>query len=362
MVQTTTKGILHFEDLEPKMFEKMYLDILVASKKYEDIRWYGLGGSDGGIDIKFTSIEDGLKYFAQCKRYKALSASGLKKIVDRIVKDAIDYKGQILWVISSCEISKKAYDSFEQYAIEKGFKKAYYKGRGILDSELHTLHSKILHRYFGIDYADEEKLLIKRIDDKKRGVKEVNDKLLRTFENLNSKRLLHLCQNPELRFVSSELIIKSLFDKVYPDSNDDEEPSTWFKTWSYDKYNEGIEIHMYAYTYAKIYLDQICNWYTGTNKPNGIPLLELKVNIIGRIPYYNIIDIEEDGDMFYGFPIITCRFDGEYGPIESTHFEFRDDELHLRIRFEEGKKVLIGQCEVDKLLQSQLVKMIDCNV
>lgn len=67
MYQTTTKSILHFEDLEPKLFEKMYLDMLVACGKYEDIKWFGLNGCDEGIDIKYTSIETGGKFFVQCK-------------------------------------------------------------------------------------------------------------------------------------------------------------------------------------------------------------------------------------------------------------------------------------------------------
>ena len=167
-----------------------------------------------------------------------------------------------------------------------------------------------------------------------------------------------LCQKPELRFASSELLIKSLFDRVYPESNDDNKPSTWFKTWSYNLYNEGIEIHMYAYTYAKIYIDNNLNWYLSTDKPASTPLLELKVNIIGRIPFYNIVDIEENGDMYYDFPIVTCRFNEDFGPIKSIHYEFRDDESNMRISFEKGKKPLISPYDINKLLNSKLVKKV----
>lgn len=358
MYQTTTKNILHFEDLEPKLFEKMYLDMLVACGKYENIKWFGLNGCDEGIDIKYTSIETGGKFFAQCKRYNKLSAAPLKRIIDRIIKDAVDYQGHTIVVVTSCEITKQAHDAYEQYALEKGFGKALFKGRGLIDAELHNVYPKILSRYFGIENHEDEQFAIKQIEDKKHGEELVVKKLLCKFGPLSGEQLMTLCQKPELRFASSELLIKSLFDKVYPESNDDNKPSTWFKTWSYNLYNEGIEIHMYAYTYAKIYIDNNLNWYLSTDKPASTPLLELKVNIIGRIPFYNIVDIEENGDMYYDFPIVTCRFNEDFGPIKSIHYEFRDDESNMRISFEKGKKPLISPYDINKLLNSKLVKKV----
>lgn len=46
-----TKGILHFEDLDPKMFEAMCCNIIVESGLYDDIRPYGIDGADEGVDI-----------------------------------------------------------------------------------------------------------------------------------------------------------------------------------------------------------------------------------------------------------------------------------------------------------------------
>lgn len=44
MFQSTTKGILHFEDLDPKMFEAMCCNIIVESGLFDDIRPYGIEG------------------------------------------------------------------------------------------------------------------------------------------------------------------------------------------------------------------------------------------------------------------------------------------------------------------------------
>ena len=69
MFQSTTKGLLHFEDLDPKMFEVMYRNILDTSENYEpEIKSYGIEGSDDGVDILCIEKSSKLKNFIQCKR------------------------------------------------------------------------------------------------------------------------------------------------------------------------------------------------------------------------------------------------------------------------------------------------------
>ena len=51
---------LHFEDLEPSMFEKMILEILDFSGMYKDIRHYGKKGADQGVDIYCKEKDSGL--------------------------------------------------------------------------------------------------------------------------------------------------------------------------------------------------------------------------------------------------------------------------------------------------------------
>ncbi len=38
MFQSTTKGVLHFEDLSPQQFEDLYRNILHITGDYQDIR------------------------------------------------------------------------------------------------------------------------------------------------------------------------------------------------------------------------------------------------------------------------------------------------------------------------------------
>ena len=68
MFQSMTKGILHFEDLDPKMFEAMCCNIIVESGLYDDIRPYGIDGADEGVDIFCVEKKSQLHCFFQCKR------------------------------------------------------------------------------------------------------------------------------------------------------------------------------------------------------------------------------------------------------------------------------------------------------
>jgi hypothetical protein len=59
MFQSTTKGVLHFEDLSPQQFEDLYRNILHITGDYQDIRAYGIKGSDDGVDIFCTEKAPG---------------------------------------------------------------------------------------------------------------------------------------------------------------------------------------------------------------------------------------------------------------------------------------------------------------
>lgn len=158
MFQSTTKGILHFEDLDPQMFEAMCCNIIEESGLFDDIRPYGIEGADEGVDIFCVEKKSQLHCFFQCKRYQHLSTSDLYKIVDRIIKGKNNFEGQSLFVITSCDVSKKAHEDFETYAKEKGFSKTIVIGRTLLDCKLHQeKYRAIKERFFGNDLEKEKR-------------------------------------------------------------------------------------------------------------------------------------------------------------------------------------------------------------
>ncbi len=137
MFQSTTKGVLHFEDLSPQQFEDLYRNILHITGDYQDIRAYGIKGSDDGVDIFCTEKATGLNFFIQCKRYKNLHLADLKKIVNRIIEGNNDYQGHVISVVATCDISRDAREGYKSYALDKGFAKAFFIGLRELDDMLH---------------------------------------------------------------------------------------------------------------------------------------------------------------------------------------------------------------------------------
>ena len=344
MSQTITKGLLHFEDLEPKLFEYLYRNILVTSDDYEpDIKSYGIKGSDEGVDILCVEKESKLKHFIQCKRYKNLNLSQLKKIVDRIIKsNKNDYKGNVMCVVSSCDIRRDTEDNFEKYAIEKGFSKAIFHGQTYLDSLLHLeKYESIRERFFGSEISKEDKAR-KKLQDSRTGELLVKENLLKPFKNFNPATNKQLLDNPSLKFKDSEVIIRSIYDENYPDSD------TWFKSFLHDIYNEGIQLHLDPWRYETIVINPHGQWILEKDFDEASyegDFLTLKVNIIGRIPFYNIVNINKDDDSYYPSPHIFCIFSIDKGPFSEICYEYHDFNTNKRILFEPNRRAWI--CEYD---------------
>ena len=362
MFQTTTKGLLHFEDLEPKLFEVLYLNILVTSNDYEpDIKSYGIKGSDEGVDILCVEKESKLKHFIQCKRYQSLNLSQLKKIVDRIIEsNQNDYRGHVMSVVSSCDIRRNVFDGFEKYSIEKGFSKAIFCGQVRLDSLLHLEKYKdIRERFFGSVINKEDKAR-KKLQDSQTGELLVKDNLLKSSKNLNLIASKQLLDYPSSRFKYSEVIIRSIYDENYPDSD------TWFKSFLHDIYNEGIQLHLDPWRDETIVIDPQGQWMLEKDFDEASyegEFLTLKVNIIGRIPFYKIVCINKEGDNYYSCPHIFCIFSNDKDPYSEICYEFHDSSTHKRIMFEPGRRAWI--CEYDfhqikEKLSCQLQGTDDC--
>jgi hypothetical protein len=352
MIQSTTKGVLHFEDLEPKMFERMYLNILVTDGMYEDIRSYGIKGSDEGVDILCSEKGGTHRHYIQCKRYVCLTKAELIKIVDRIISGYNNYQGQIIKVVTSCDVTKESQEAFEKYAIDKGFDKAFIIGRTLLDSQLHLEKYRLVkERFFGSEINKEE-LARKKIKDSKNGKSLIQKKLLEPITDNSRDALMDIIKNPSKKFKEKEVILRSIYDDVYPDANADGEPSSWYKSYLHDTYNDGIQIHLDSWKYEKIVINPIGEWLLKSEFDRihyDGETLQLNVKIIGRIPYYNVVDINEDGDDYFGCPHIYCIFHGHMGPLTEICYEYHDYETGKRILFEKGRRALISEYDFMEL-------------
>ena len=339
--QVKSSRRLHFEDLEPSMFEMMVLEILDISGMNNDIRHYGKKGADQGVDIYCTEKNSGLTCFVQCKRYNNLKKSQLRAIVDKIIEGNKDTDGQSLLVVSSCEVRKEAHEDFKTYAKVKGFSKAEIWGESILTSKLHQEKYKtIMENYFDSGIGQEE-LARKRIEAAKLGEQLVNQSLLRKFVKLTNEDRYHLLEHPCDKFKVSKVIIRSIYDEDYPDTDDDGKHDSWFKSFPFNIYHDGIQMKIAPWTSETIVINPHGEWMLKNEfekcKYDG-EYMELNVDIIGNIPYSYIADIKEDGDEYFDYPIISCVFNGKSGPFKNIWYDFYDREMHGHIFFEKSSK------------------------
>lgn len=346
MFQSMTKGILHFEDLDPKMFEVMCRDIFEESNLFSEIRSYGIEGTDEGVDILCIEKDKKLRHFIQCKRYQHLSTSDLHKIVDRIIEGNNDTEGQAILVVTSCDVSKKAYEDFEIYAHKKGFSKANIIGRIDLDSKLHKEpYISIKERFFGSEF-DKEKNARQKLEDARNGKKMVEQKLLQGVQQYSSRTICQIHEFPYKKFRVTEVIIRSIDEENYPDANKDGETDTWFKSFLHDIDHDGILLNLTPWTYNTIVINPNGEWLTKDEfkKLNYEgEALELNTQLIRKIPFSNLMQIDEDGDDIHTCPIIYCKFSRENGPFTSMHFDYHDLDRHTRIIFKKGKRALINE-------------------
>lgn len=346
----------HFEDLDSNDFERLYYYILRASGLYKDIRPYGQMGCDDGVDIYCIEKDSELIHFVQCKREKSLSFGDLKRIVDKIATEKNDYKGQVVEVVASCNIRKEAYERYKRYAKEKGFSLAQFYGAIDLEEILDRKeYESVQNKFFHVGASLKERV-INKLQESKKGKDLVTCKLIGDIAK-ESKDIKRLINEPSLKFKYGEVIIRSIYDTKYPEINDNCECSH-FKSYLHDVYDDGIQLHIAFWIYESIVVNNIGEWMLREEfereKNNG-EIIELKVNVIGRVPFYSIIDIDEEGDSYYSYPIIFCDFESQESLFTEICYEYHNYQTHKRILFEKGKRAYISSYDFEILKKGQQV-------
>ena len=158
---------------------------------------------------------------------------------------------------------------------------------------------------------DKGSSLEKRIEAAKLGEQLVNQSLLRKFVKLTNEDRYHLLEHPYDKFKVSKVIIRSIYDEVYPDVNEEGKHDTWFKSFPFNIYHDGIQMKIAPWTSETLVIYPHGEWMLKNDfdkcKYDG-ECMELNVDIIGNIPYSNIVDIKEEGDEYFDCPIIFCAF------------------------------------------------------
>jgi hypothetical protein len=316
---TRTINRLHFSDLDPVRFEDLCLSLIYSLHPWNEVRHYGRKGSDGGVDIfAIENLEDSTqrKWLIQCKRFSKINQADLKKAVDKALKNEPDIP-DVLLLIVSCDVGRKAHEAYIKHVESKGLAYAYLWSQSVIEAKLYSERPDLLFSYFGIQLASEAR---KREQSLKRNLalKHRIQKELLTAK-VEQQDFLKL---PNKHFCSSEAIIHSIDDDYYPNAPDPEEDliSGWFKLEFWDTYFNGIEF----ITGIRLIVERDGKWTIIPSNREDDGIETHRAWEIGRIPFRNIVDIDVGGDEFYPFPHIYCRFAEAGMPYEEFVYRLMD--------------------------------------
>lgn len=317
MKPTRTINRIHFTDLDASRFEDLCLAILyrLNATKWISINHFGRSGRDRGVDISAVEElenESRRKWFIQCKRHKSISKTELESVIEKALK-RIKAPPDIILLMTACDVSREKLEYFQGVAHKKGINRAEIWTSSIIEAKLYSEYHDLLFAYFGISLSQEKR---NRIATIRRNIK-LKQRMTRDFYKKSIDRE-EARRSPFSKFVSSEIIIHSVDDNLYPDF--DRNPITispWFKVELFNFYHNGIEVCASAIgAKAKLYNDG--RWEL-------VPYDKLKESQEGeltsllpvhRIPYENIVEYDIDGDEYFGGPHIYCLFNNNGSPYE----------------------------------------------
>ncbi len=301
---TRTTNPLHFEDLDPRRFEDLALALVYRLRTWEDIHHDGRTGSDDGVDIRAIerSIDGSLRHwFVQCKRYQSFASAQARTAVDEALAKAAE-PPDVLLLVLGCDVSLATRTEYEAYAAGTGIETAMLWTSSKLEAMLYAEHTDLLFSFFGVSLARAER------------TRENNVRRTLAMKRKLAKLIPH-GKRPDL-------IIRSIDDEMYPEVDEAPEGkiSSWFKAEFGRHYHNGIELIL---NIQMIIIDRKTKkWAMIDHKDplikaanfeyerviNQTAYVVMKVYTIGRIPFRNIFEVDEDGDEYYNFPHLYCRY------------------------------------------------------
>ncbi|MDG2571003.1 hypothetical protein P7L87_25960, partial [Vibrio parahaemolyticus] len=213
-------------------------------------------------------------------------------------------------LVVGCDVSHATRTAFESEASAVGVGTPMLWTASKLEAMLYADHPDLLFGYFGVSLARRERT---REGDIRRGLA-LKRKLTRLFPPD--------CGHPDI-------IIRSIDDEHYPevDSEPEGRISGWFRTEFGGHYYNGVELLLRV---EEIIVDQ------GDGRWAFIDPLDpavrakgigqsfdtaryslIKVFTVARIPFRNIVEVDDEGDEFYRDIHLYCRFADGGTPYEA---------------------------------------------
>ena len=317
MPVTRTFGKLHFDDLDPRRFEDLCLSIIYRMRRWEKIENFGRTGKDDAIDINAVErLENGKRdvWHFQCKRYEKLKVSDIRAIIKDYCSRNAD-RPDYYFIIAGCDVSKTVRDCLLNESEKNGFKTVGIWAASELEAKLYAEHHDLLFAFFGVNMSDDRN---NRIGSIRRNVA-LKKRMQRDFkkEKYTDDEIKAIRSGDYFRkFKHSCVLVRSIYDKSYPDNSLLDEPGTGhFRAEVFNWYHNGLMVRCNPYAVqAKVrYADSV---------------KEQKLETVGCIPYENIIEYDMDGDEFNNYPHLYCDFMGTDNPFEAIKY-FSEDGFEV---------------------------------
>ena len=357
---TRTYGQLHFLDLGWERFESLILGMVFKWRRWETINHTGVAGNDGGVDIEAVELlEDGRPcvYHFQCKRYRKLSVATIKKILnDYCDKNPIKADKYVL--VTACPLSESCLNEFKIHAKPKGFASVAAWTKPELETMLFTQYYDLLYIFFGVSVVKERsnristvrrKISLKHKMEKDflLSLKEWQDKYREKYagEDWRTYRL----KNPHTKFISSNILIRSIDDTAYPDVDKSlpRRHDGFVKAGIFDFYHNGLAVYTFPY-----WQDIIVRRQRG-GEGEGFLFQPVRAAVLGHIPFSNIIDYDIDGDGYYTYPHVFCDYANGVDPFECIRYAVETDVGNYNI-LEDHEVAEISKTERQNQIESLL--------
>lgn len=344
-IATKTFNPLHFEDLEPHRFEDLVRQLIYDFREWSALEATGRQGSDDGFDArgweiygndKVTEVneeteeltesqkEEDRIWLIQCKREKSITPKKLISYLESIDKEEVSLLHGMIFV-AACDFSKKSRDEYRQWCRENQISDIHIWGRAELEDILYQpQYDHLLFAYFGISLQIRKR----SAKTKLRSILATKRQAIRHLGNVTGhSHKVVLLRDPEAN--------------QYPYSgeidNFDERP-LWRAYDFKGHYHSGLKFLIK--THFAFIDDEGIKWdfekNIRTNQHYDDPWakkenreLEMKarhfwnklpeknratLEVIGLVPYDDILAIDEHGDTHFRHPHIYVRFVSKYGP------------------------------------------------
>jgi|GEM_PF-3326074 hypothetical protein len=162
-----------------------------------------------------------------------------------------------------------------------------------------------------------------------RRIHKLRDDLHKAMLKSNTERLKRPPgQSRPWKFAEGEFIVHKLGDTLYPDFDDGQGISNWFKLEAFDFYHNGIEgILDIQYALVAEFSRQWASLKNNEDErsfPTGFRIA--KVFKTGKIPWRNIRHFDLRGDDFYPCPHLYCLYDDDGMPYEEFGYYLIPDD------------------------------------